>query len=348
MGTRGFEHRDLAVFCQEMALMLHAGIGVAEGLELLAEEEKDPRWHAVLSDMARRAGEGMPFADVVRETGGFPAYMTGLIATGEHTGNLEEALSSLKTYYEERERLDQRLRSALLYPSILFLLILVVIVVLLARVLPMFRSVYASLGGEMAGVAGALLQVGLWLNRIMPVLCVLFGLVLVFLLAFSIFGAFRERVLGFWRKRTRDRGAARAMHDACLAQAVSIGLSSGLSAEDSMELAAQVLSDVPSAQARCAQCKQALDEGDSLAEALGKAGIFPPSARRLLSLGMQSGSGDVTMRELADRLSEDADLAMSKKIARIEPALVLTGSVLVGAVLLSVMLPLIDIMEMIG
>ena len=70
--------------------------------------------------------------------------------------------------------------------------------------------------------------------------------------------------------------------------------------------------------------------------------------RRLLSLGMQSGSGDVTMRELAGRLSEDADLAMGKKIARIEPALVLTGSILVGAVLLSVMLPLIDIMEMIG
>ena len=335
-----FTHREIADFCREMALMLHAGIGAAEALGLLRDEEKSLRWSGVLSTMADLTDGGAPFSEAIKESNSFPAYMVGLIDVGERTGNLEEALTSLANYYDERERMNQRIRSALLYPSALFLLMMVVIVVLLTQVLPMFRSVY--------GVAGALLQVGLVLNKIMPVLCVVLGILLAFLLVFSVSGTFREWVLRIWRTRAGDRGAMRAMNDACFAQAVAMGLSSGLTAEDTMELAAQVLSDIPAAQRRCLQCKQALEQGENLADALGTADIFPPAARRLLGLATQSGSGDTTMHEIATRLSEDADLALSKKVARIEPALVLICSILVGAVLLSVMLPLIDIMEMIG
>lgn len=346
--SKQFTHREIADFCREMALMIHAGIGAAEALSLLRDEEKSPRWHDVLSAMAELTDAGTPFSEAIKTSDRFPTYMVGLIDVGERTGNLEEALSSLADYYDERERMNQRIRSALLYPSALFLLMMVVIVVLLTQVLPMFRSVYASLGGEMTRMAGALLQVGMGLNKIMPILCILLGILLVFLLAFSVSGTFREWVLRVWRTRAGDRGAMRAMNDACFAQAVAMGLSSGLPAEDALELAAQVLSDIPSAQKRCLQCKQALEQGDTLAKALGTADIFPAAARRLLGLAMQSGSGDTTMREIAARLSEDADLALSKKVARIEPALVLICSILVGAVLLSVMLPLIDIMEMIG
>lgn len=343
-----FTHRELADFCREMALMLHAGIGAAEAIGLLCGEDSSPRLHTVLTRMAKLTDGGTPLSEAIAQAGAFPAYMVGLVSMGERTGNLEEALTALANYYDERERMNQRIRSALLYPSVLFLLMMVVIVVLLTKVLPMFRSVYASLGGEMTGAAGVLLDIGLGLDRLLPVLCVLFALLLALVLAVSLSGSFREWILRLWRAHAGDRGVMRAMNDACFAQAVAMGLSSGLPAEDAMELAAQVLSDVPSAQQRCMDCKAALEEGESLVEALRRADIFPPAARRLLHLGMQSGSGDATMREIANRLSEDADLALSRKVARIEPTLVLICSVLVGAVLLSVMLPLIDIMEMIG
>lgn len=343
-----FTHRELADLCRELALMIHAGIGSAEALSLLRDEETSPRLKPILTAMAELTDNGAPLSDAVRDAGCFPAYMVGLVNMGERTGNLEEALNSLADYYDERERMNQRIRSALLYPSVLFLLMMVVIVVLLTKVLPMFRSVYASLGGEMTGVAGVLLGIGLGMDRILPVLCVLFALLLAVVLAISLSGSFREWLLRRWRSFAGDKGVMRSMNDACLAQAISMGLSSGLPAEDALELAANVLSDIPSAQKRCMDCKAALEQGESLVEALRIADIFPPAARRLLGLAVQSGSGDTTMREIAGRLSEDADLALSKKVSRIEPALVLICSVLVGAVLLSVMLPLIDIMEMIG
>ena len=348
MKKNQFSYREISLFCQEMALMLHAGIGISEGLGLLAVEDTDPQRKTVLSTMAQQADEGVPFSDTIRDSGVFPSYMTGLVEMGDRTGHLEEALSSLASYYEERERLDQRVRSALLYPAILFLLMLAVVVVLLAKVLPMFRSVYASLGGEMTGVAGLLLQVGLGLNQVLPALCVVFGAIVLLLFFFSVSKPFRDRILELWRRISGDRGAMRFMNDACFAQALSMGLSSGLPMEHSLELAAQVLSDIPSAKQRCLLCKERLEQGDSLNTALEQAGLFPASARRLLTLGMQAGSGDRAMQDIAHRLSEDADLALSKTISRVEPALVLIGSLLVGAILLSVMLPLIDIMEMIA
>lgn len=348
MKKKEFSNREIALFCQELSLLLHAGIGTAEGLGLLHEEESDPNRKAILAELAELSDEGMPFPDVIRTVGAFPSYMTGLIEMGGRTGHLEEALNALSSYYEERERLDQRIRSVLLYPSILFLLMLAVVVVLLTRVLPMFRSVYASLGGEMTGIAGLLLQLGLGLNRAMPLLCALFAALVLFLVFFSVSKGLRDRVLELWRRVAGDRGALRTLNDACFAQALSMGLSSGLPIEDALELATQVLTDIPSAGERCSVCREQLGQGVSLHEALTRADLFPASARRLLALAMQSGSGDTAMQDIARRLSEDADLALGKTVSRVEPALVLIGSLLVGAILLSVMLPLIDIMEMIA
>lgn len=189
---------------------------------------------------------------------------------------------------------------------------------------------------------------GLWLNRVMPVLCVLFALIIGFVVAFALSQKLREGLLGWIRKQLGDRGILRVMNDACLAQAVSMGVSSGLPMDETMEMAAGVLADVPAAQKRCEQCREYLADGENTVDALRKAEIFPPATCRLLSLGMQSGNGDVTMREIARRLSEDADIALSNAVAKVEPTLVLVTSVLVGTILLSVMLPLINIMETIG
>lgn len=148
MKHRELTYREIAYFCQEIALLMHAGVGSGDSLALLAEEEKDPVWNKMFAEMAKQADEGKSLSEIVKEAECFPVYMVGFLAVGERAGRLEEALHSLTAYYEERDRMNRRVRSALLYPSILLLLMLVVMVVLLTQVLPVFRSVYASLEGN--------------------------------------------------------------------------------------------------------------------------------------------------------------------------------------------------------
>ncbi len=345
---RQLNYREIASFCQELAWLVHSGVRVGDGLNLLAEEEKEGAWKACLSKMAEQADEGLPLSDIIKNAECFPVYVQGILSVGETSGRLEESLLALKKYYEGRDRMNNRVRSALLYPSVLLLLMLIVIVILLTQVLPIFQSVYASLGGELGGLAGGLLTLGLFLNKIMPVLCVLMALVIALVIAFSVSEKFRSHVTTLLRKKTGDKGVMRKMNDAAFAQAISMGLSSGLPLEETMELAAEVLKDVPTAKERCLNCKEELLGGIPLAEALKKTDVFPPAMCRLLSLGMQSGNGDAVMVEIADRMSEDAELALAARVEKVEPTLVLVTSILVGIILLSVMLPLMNIMEAIG
>ena len=177
---------EIASLCRELALLLHAGVRAGDGLALLAEEEPETQRRKQLEEMAHQVDDGASLGEALAGQGLFPAYVTGLVTVGERSGRTEEALNALSVYYEQRDQLDRQVRSALLYPSVLLVLMLVVIVVLLAKVLPVFDQVYVSLGGELTGVAGGLLTLGRALDAAMPVLCAVLGVVVIFLAVFSL------------------------------------------------------------------------------------------------------------------------------------------------------------------
>jgi type IV pilus assembly protein PilC len=224
----------------------------------------------------------------------------------------------------------------------------VVIVVLLTKVLPVFDEVYASLGGKLTGVAGGLLALGRGLDAAMPVLCALMAVLVVVVLLFSLSNSFRDKLLYVWRQRYGDKGISRKINDARFAQALAMGLGSGLPLEEAVDLCATLLQDVPDAAKRCRMCASRLAEGGELAETMKEMDMLPASACRLLMLGVQSGNGDAVMEDIARRLSEESNQALENKVAQVEPTLVLGTSLLVGIILLSVMLPLMNIMTAIG
>lgn len=339
---------ETADLCRELALLLHSGVAAGDGLYLMTEEEKDPKLHGLLEEMASALDAGSYLHQAFLQTGCFPVYMTGLLRVGEEVGRTEETLNALAAYYENRDRMQRQIVSSLTYPAILLLLMLIVIIVLLSRVLPVFNEIYMSLGGQLNGIAGGLLLLGQMLSRSMPLLCGLLAVTLAVAAMLYLHQGFRNRVTGFWRKRWGDRGISRKMNNARFAQALSLGFSSGMILEDAVEMAAELLQDCPDAAARCSRCRNQLLDGTELSEALGSNGLLTPSACRLLTLGMRSGSGDSIMEEIARRMQEDAQQALDAAVGKVEPALVLVTSGLVGVILLSVMLPLMNIMTAIG
>lgn len=339
---------ELSDLCLELSLLLHAGVVAADALTLLAEGEEDPDTRAMLTAAAGQVDGGASLSTALRDTGRFPAYVCGLIEVGEQSGRTEEALASLARYYEERARMERRVRSALLYPAVMLCLMLAVIGVLLVRVLPIFDDVYASLGGRLTGVAGGLLTLGRALDGAMPVLCVLLAAVVILVALFAAVPAFRGKVTALWRGSRGDKGLSRKMNNARLAQAMAMGMRSGLPVEEAITLAAGLMEDTSPARARCLDCRARLDAGTGLGQALKESGILGAGECRLLELSQRSGSGDAAMERIAAGLSEESQAALEDKMSRVEPALVLVCSVLVGLILLSVMLPLMHIMAAIG
>ena len=177
MKTITLTYNELSALCLELALFLHAGADFGGALSLLAEETDAPQVKARIADMAAEVDEGTPLSDAMEHSGLFPWDVWAMVRVGERTGRTEETLHSLSRYYTRRDAADQQIRSALLYPSLLMLVMLAVIVILLAKVLPIFREVYASLGAEMTGLAGTFLQFGLVLDALLPLLCLLAGII---------------------------------------------------------------------------------------------------------------------------------------------------------------------------
>ena len=338
---------EIAFLCQEMSLLYRAGVETGSGLLLLAEDTADRNLRGVLEEVARQTDEGLTLSEALRQTGAFPAYVCSLLRVGEETGRAEEALQALSRYYYHQVQMSRRLRSALVYPVVLMLVMLAVIVVLLTKVLPVFEDVYARLGGALTGVAGGLLRAGQVLDQLMPVLCVLLALVLALLGAVMLHDGFRRWLLQFVQRRFGHKGLLRKINTAKFAQALSMGLYSGLPAEQALELAGDLLAEIPSA-AGCKTCAEQVEQGTSLAKALGECELMPAAQCRLLELGLRSGCGETVMSQIAVQLEEDADDALEAALGRIEPTLVLATSVLVGMILLAVMLPLLDIMATIG
>lgn len=340
-------HAETAALCRGLSRLLHGGLSLNEGAFLLAEGEQG-ELKTLLTAMGQALDSGSDLHEAMVSSGAFPTHVCGMVQVGGEAGRLEEALEGLADYYDERVRTMRRIQSALTYPCMILGLMLIVITVLLTKVLPVFESVYASLGVSMTGIAGALLALGKGLGVVLPVL-------LVILAAAAIAGvliwrspALRKTITARFLGRFGDKGILRRFNNARFARAMALGLGSGLPLEEALEAASSLLCDVPEGAARCASCIEAVRAGEDMADAMGKAQLLSPAQSRMLRLGLRSGSGDKVMADLADTLMEEAELRLDTAVGRMEPAMVTVCSALVGAILLTVMLPLIDILSALG
>ncbi|MBE6617000.1 MAG: type II secretion system F family protein [Ruminococcaceae bacterium] len=337
-------YSDISAVCLELSLFIHAGADPSAALIMLAEETKAHSMKSALSEMAKKIDEGSPLSAAIKESGLFPDDVHKMLVIGEKTGRSEDVLRSLSAYYDHKDTADRELRAALLYPSILMAVMLSVIVVLLTKVLPIFSDVYASLGGQMTGVAGGLLRFGQVLDSVLPGICVFIGIVALIIIVFASSQGFRKIVSDAFDKMGQNNGIRKKTAAAKFAQALSMCLHSGLTPADALDIASELLPGTVQAE----ECKKMMENGLSLADALHESGLLPAAECRLLAIGFKSGNSEAVADEITRRLDKDAKEAVSRRTGMIEPAMVIITSVLIGLILLTVMLPLTHIMSSIG
>ncbi len=347
MKKKRLTNQETAEFCQNMALLLHAGLPLADCLYLLAQEET--HW---LKDSYQKMGEeldrGQSLSAAMENSGLFPVCASGMAQVGERTGRLEEALRTLASYYETQHRAISHLRAAITYPMVLLAVMLAVIVILLVQVLPVFAQVYASLGSQLTGISAFLLQLGQGISKALPILLPVAGLCLLLIFLVLTVSPVQQKFAAFWQRRFGDRGIFRKYNNALFAKALAMGFGSGLPLSESVSIARKLLEDNPGMVQRIDSCAQQLEAGVMVTDAMAGAELLNPAGCRMLSVGLRGGNSEQVMEEIAQKMLEEAQNAMETKLSRIEPTMVLLCSLLVGGILLCVMLPLIHILSAIG
>ena len=348
MKHKNLGHAYLSALCLELSLFLNAGIPLSDGLHLLIDDDDEKKSRLLLTKLSQVVDENRPLSAAMQKAAGFPSYMTQMIVLGEKTGRLAETLSALSLYYDRQDRIHTVVKNTLLYPTILLVMMIVVIVVLLTKVLPIFNDVFRQLGTEMSSFATRLMNFGQALSDAALVIAIVAGFLLMMILLITQIPRLRSRASRFFRDLRGDRGIHSKIALARFTNAMALAMKSGLTMEESRNLAAALSVNSRSGELKQKHCAALLAEGKTLSEALSTAGVLPALYSRMLSLGVRSGSADAVMEEISRRAENTVNEELSTLINRIEPTLVIITSLIVGVILLSVMLPLMNIMSAIG
>lgn len=334
---------ELSAFCEQMTIVLKAGISVMEGISIMKEDAQTAAEKELLDTIYEKVQETGTLAPALEETGVFPRYICKMTQIGEETGTLDDVLSSLEKYYVRQEAISRSIRSALTYPLIMVGVMALVIVVLLTRVMPVFQQVFRQLGMEMSGFSRGALLLGNALSRYAVVFVgIIVAIAVLFVwLVKTKKGRVRLESLGQHFKFSRE--ISDKMSICRFAGSLSLTLRSGLTPERSLELAEELNEDRFFAE-KISSCRKMLEEGSSMPEAFQQAKIFTGVYARMADIAGRTGMMDEAMGKLADQYEEDVDEKVGSFISMLEPTLVILLSVIVGVILLSVMLPLLGIL----
>ncbi|MEA4815617.1 MAG: type II secretion system F family protein [Lachnospiraceae bacterium] len=344
MKKRSFNNTYLSSLCMELGLILQAGISVNEGFLLVAEDEGDPKIKDVLMGIFGRLESGDELSLSMEQSSVFPKYMLDMIRIGENTGSLESVFKGLSLYYERQENISASIRSAVVYPVILFIMMLVVIGVLIVEVLPIFNDVFNQLGSTMSQTAMGFLMIGESIRNGRFVILTFAGVIAVVFVIIAFNKAASQKFLSALGRLMSKTNIGKEVAVARLASAMAMGLSAGLDIDASLEMA-EKLNKGSAISGSISKCRNIMAGGKGFFEAIGEGELFPPLYARMLSIGIKTGTADEVMEEIAKRTEMDANYRIDRVIGKVEPILVVIMSVLVGLVLLSVMLPLMGIMS---
>lgn len=329
----------LSSLCAELALVLKSGMPIGEGIDILLEEERDTYVVETLTKVRDVVLAGAPFYEGLTATDAFPHYLCEMVAIGERTGNLERVLNTLAKHYGRQAETARAVRSAVLYPSVLLGMLLFVIVILITKVLPVFEDVYRQLGTSMTGVSAAVMRFGAAIERNWIVIVAVLAALIVAAVVLLRTKSTRASLLNFIQNKKMKQLSGEVNFASSMAMAVA----GGFDLDEALEMS-QKLSTSEAQAAAVAACRKQVSEGEAVSKAVLEQKILEGRSAQMLRVGIRTGTTDQALEDIAERSQVRLLDEVESVIGKIEPTLVIVMSVLVGAILLMVMLPLAGVL----
>lgn len=340
-------NEELASFCSQVAILLHAGITPTEGIRILLSDTTDHSSRKLLQAIIDKVNEGNDFADSLQAVGVFPDYVINTIRLGEKAGSLDEVMNSLASYYERESQIGESIKSAITYPLVMIVMMLVVIVILITKVLPIFNQVFEQLGSEMTGFAATLMNFGHTLNSYSVVFISILAVLVLLYFFFSKTEVGKVAIRRFASHLHLFKDFYSTLACSRFASGMALALSAGLDTYESLKLVSKLV-EHKKTEDKIELLRQSIEKGDSFAEGLRQACMFSNVNNRMVAVGYKTGEIDLALIKIADDYERKNERKINEIVSVIEPTLVIILSLVVGLVLLSVILPLMGIMTTIG
>ncbi len=331
---------DQVVFTRQLATMIDAGLAIVESLKALAEQTTNKAMQDVIRDITNRVETGDNFSDSLRKHPKvFDRLYTSMVDAGEKGGLLAEILSRVATFLEARQRMNKKIKSAMMYPTMVTLVAIAITIFLMVKVVPVFATVFADFGGELPKPTQYLINVSDFLKaNLLFMLPAAGGAVYGWLWYIKT-----PKGRAFWdHLRIRLPVFGHIAHKIVLARftrTFSALIRSGVPILDVMNIVANTAGHTQMEASIRHACSD-IEKGDGISAALSKHEIFPVMIIRMMTAGEQTGNIDAMMEKVADFLDEEIETILNGLTSLIEPLLIVFLGVTVGTIVVCMFLPI--------
>jgi type IV pilus assembly protein PilC len=337
--------RDIVIFTRQFSTMINSGLPLVQALDILSKQSESKALQAVTRQVVFDVESGHTVADALaKHPKAFSDLYVNMVAAGEAGGILDTILMRLATFMEKNDALVRKVKGAMIYPGVIMSVAAIAICVLLIFVIPVFQSMFASVGLALplpTRVVITLSQIlkGYWWAIGGGVFLAFTGLKKYYktpggqlvidrlLLKFPILGdVLRKSAVS---RFTRTLGTL---------------ISSGVSILDGLEITAKTAGNRVISDAIMAS-RSSIAGGDTIAAPLQKSNVFPPMVISMIAVGEQTGGLDEMLSKIADFYDEEVDAAVSNLLSLLEPVMIVFLGVVVGGMVVAMYLPIFDMIN---
>jgi type IV pilus assembly protein PilC len=340
--------KDIVVFTRQFATMIDAGLPLVQALEILSKQTVNKTLAKATSEVKTDVEGGSTYADALKKHPRiFSELYVNMVAAGEAGGILDTILNRLAQYIEKAMKLKKKVKGAMIYPSVIISVAIVVITVIMVFVIPTFARMFTQFGGILPLPTRIIIEASNFLGGIggLILLAIIIGI-----------------GISIAQFRRTERG--RFITDAMLLKLPVVGIllrkvaiakftrtlgtlvGSGVPILESLEITAKT-SGNKVVEKSVYEVRKAISEGKTLAEPLAKSKVFPPMVTQMIAVGESTGAIDTMLNKIADFYDEEVDIAVANLTSMIEPILMVFLGVTIGFIVVSMYLPIFKLITLI-
>ena len=345
---RRIKSADLAALSWQLATMLEGGIPVTIALDTIAEDTENLQLQQVLQQLSEKVKKGQPFSESIAE---FPRVFNRLccamVLAGETGGNLTGAMCKLAEYFDSRDKLVKKVKSATVYPIFVFTFIVLIVVFIMAFIIPRFRTIFDQIGGELPALTRGFMG---FYDVLRYNLHYIIGSV-VFLIVFTVIVSKTKKGHYLFSKIILVTPLfGKVFNQAFVAtfcKTMSTLLAAGVSVLEVLDiLAGMTGNDV--IKSAVIQTRENIVEGSNISLSMAAAGFFPNMVVKMVQVGEESGSLPRVLERASSHYERKVDSLITTMVGLLEPIMIVAVGAIVSVVVLALYLPIFTMSNITG
>lgn len=338
------KNRDFVIYCRQFGTLIRAGIPIVEATQILAEQTESKVLRETLGVVEEDVRSGRSFSEAAeKHPAVFPQLFVNMIRAGEMTGDLDDTLDRLASYFENQYTIKKKIQSTMIYPVVLLVLIVAVIIFMMIYIVPNFVQMFEQFGGELPMITRIVVDMSEFVTSYWWLLLTLFIFIIGgFTYMFRTNRKFHYVIhrlllkLPIFGKLLQKSAIAR------MTRTLSSLFKSSVPILEALDVVKKVIGNPVIANV-LQNAHRSLEQGGTLSQPLKDHWVFPPLVWQMTAIGEQTGSLDYMLEKIADFYEEDVNRTVDSLRSLIEPLMIILLAFCVGFIVLAIMIPMLSV-----